>query len=136
MKRADTVEWRRHRRGTGRSSVRGNWAWGMTALVVLAMAGMGVVWQRVRYEGEALRHADLASRQERLVSEREIEMSELHRRATWATLVPKAEKLGLVDVASDGIVLVSFADETAPADPILNGFVGEALASTGARDGR
>ena len=136
MKRADTVEWRRHRRGTGHRSVRGNWTWGMTALFVLATAGMGVVWQKVRYEGEALRHADLSGRHERLVSELETEKYEMQRQATRARLVPKAEELGLVDVGSDGIVLVSFPDAPAPTNPILNGLVGEAMASSGARAGR
>ena len=136
MKRADTVEWRRHRRGTGQRSVRGNWAWGMTALLVLATAGMGVVWQKVRYEGDSIRHADLIAANARLVGELETERYEFNRRATRATLVPMAEKLGLVDVPSDDIVLVSFPDAPAPANPILDGFVGVAQASSGARDGR
>ena len=136
MKRADTVEWRRHRRGTGKRSVRGNWAWGMTALLVLATAGMGVVWQKVRYEGDSIRYAGLQAERARLTGELETERFEFNRRATRATLVPKAERLGLVEVGSDAIVLVSFPDAPAPVNPILDGLVGEALASSGARAGQ
>ncbi|HEX7878674.1 MAG TPA: hypothetical protein VF720_04660 [Candidatus Eisenbacteria bacterium] len=136
MKRADAVEWRRHRRGTGKRSLRGNWAWGITALLVLATAGMGVVWQKVRYEGDAIRHADLMAMNARLTGELETEKFEFNQHATRATLVPKADQLGLVDVPSDAIVLVSFPDAPAPTNPILDGFVGEALASSGARDGQ
>jgi hypothetical protein len=136
MKRADSVEWRRNRRGMGGRSVRGNWAWGMTALAILATAAMAVVWQKVRFEGVALRHTDLAEAHERLTGDLEAERFEFQRRATRATLVPKAARLGLVDVGTDAILLVSFPDAPAPTNPILDGFVGEALASSGERAGR
>ena len=136
MTRVETVEWRRQRRSTGRRSVRGNWTWGMAALVVTATATMAVVWQKVRFQGVALHHNKLVEKHERLVSDLEAERFEFQRRATRATLIPKAAKLGLTNVPTEDLLLVAFDGVPPPANPILDGFVGEALASSGARDGR
>ena len=137
MTRRELVEWRRPRRGSGRHSVRGNWVWGVSALIVVATAAMGVVWQKVRFEGIALQHKDLADENARLRSALESETFDFTRRATRATLVPRAEKLGLVDVGTDGILLVTFnGDEAAPSNPLLDGLVAPAMAADGGRDRR
>ncbi|MDZ4805540.1 MAG: hypothetical protein SGI90_11835 [Candidatus Eisenbacteria bacterium] len=76
-------------------------------------------------------------RHDRLKSDLEAERFEFQKRANRATLLPRAAALGLVDIRTDGIILVSFQDgDDRPANPLLDGFVGEALASDPTSAGR
>lgn len=137
MKRAVAGEWRRgYRRGGGRS-FRSRWVWGVTTLVVLTSASMGVVWQKVRYEGEAMKHEDLKQAHDQLRSNIEAETFEFTKRATRANLLPRALDLGFVDIPTEGIILVSFNDlQGHPDNPLLGGLVGEAMASNRSEAGR
>lgn len=130
MNRSGVVEWRRKRRGPGGRPFRSGWVWGVTTLVVLSASAMSVVWQKVRYEGVGLRYADLSAENDRLSSDLEAEKFEFQKRARRATLLPRANELGLVDIHTDDIILVSFPDgDDRPGNPLLGGLVGEALAS-------
>jgi len=137
MKRAVAGEWRRgHQRGGGRS-FRSKWVWGVTTLVVLTSASMSVVWQKVRYECEAMEHEELKQANDELRSGLEGEKFEFTKRATRANLMPRANDLGLVPVQTEGIILVSFDDSQGqPENQLLGGLVGVAMASDRSDVGR
>ncbi len=121
------------------------------ALAILSGASLAVVWQKIRYEGVALRYTGLARENDRLNSGLENGLFAFQKNAARSTLVPRAIKIGLVDVRPSDIVLVSMEGiDTSPPNELFTGIMGEAQAadknstldrqlvhpSPGARDGR
>ncbi len=111
--------------------------WGISTLVVLSSTSMSVVWQKVQYETAAHRHEVNAREHDQLSSNLETEKSEFQKNARRNNLLPLALKLKLVDIPTDGIVLLSFQDgEGGPVNPMLDGLVGVAQASNPPASGR